>query len=75
MKRSEIDASIKEDLIRIPVGENMQGELRLLYNSRRRSDLSLNKSRRETMTYCIEVIKKLNHGKEPEFDKTYFEYG
>jgi len=73
IKRKDIEAAIAGDLKHIHYKEGMQAELRMLYNSRRGSDLSLAKSRKETIQYCAEVIKKLNHGKAAEYDKVYFE--
>jgi DNA-directed RNA polymerase subunit F len=73
MNKQEMTDTVIADLIHIATGPDEQTELRMIYNSRRRKDLVIGKSRKETIEYCIEVIKKINPNWQPEFDKTYFD--
>ena len=65
---------VKEDLKYIPEGPDFarQGELRMLYNKRRRQDLLDSKSRKETMTLCLEFLKRDDRKWQPSFDVDYF---
>jgi hypothetical protein len=74
MNRQEMIDTLKEDLKHIPEGPNFarQGELRMLYNKRRKQDLVDGKSRRETMTHCLEFLKRDDRNWQPNFDVDYF---
>ena len=65
---------VTEELTHIPKGSGvMHGWLRTYYNRRRRHDLSKGeKTKEETMRYCINEIRKENPSWNPEFDPTFF---
>jgi hypothetical protein len=74
MNLQEMVSAVAEDLKHIPDGPDLdiQNELRVLYNSHRRKDLTLDKSRKETITYCMEVIKSSYPGWSPNVDTSFF---
>jgi len=74
MKQQEMVSAVAEDLKHIPDGPDydIQNELRVLYNARRRHDLTENKSRKETITYCIEFVKRSYPGWRPNIDSAFF---
>lgn len=64
---------VKEELKHIPSGYGvMHGWLRTYYNRWRRQDLSKGKSKEETLSRCIEAIRKENPSWHPEYDITFF---
>ena len=74
MKREEMTRIVQLELRHLPRGDvgSPQNELRKLYNVRRRHDLATNKTRRETMRFCIQVMEGKHPGFVPEYDKTFF---
>jgi len=74
MNKQEMIDAVKQDLKHIPEGPNFsrQGDLRMLYNKRRRQDLVDSKSKKETMTHCLEFLKRDDRNWQPNFDIDYF---
>ncbi|MDH5440260.1 MAG: hypothetical protein OEZ48_15385 [Candidatus Bathyarchaeota archaeon] len=74
MKREEMTRIVQSELGHLPKGDvgSPQNELRKLYNARRRHDLATNKTRRETMQFCIQEMERKHPGFVPEYDKTFF---
>ena len=74
MKREEMTRIVRSELGHLPKGDvgSQQNELRKLYNARRRHDLARNKTRRETMQFCIQEMERKHPGFVPEYDKTFF---
>jgi hypothetical protein len=76
MNKEEMIDGVKEDLKHIPEGPDFarQGELRMLYNKRRRQDVLDSKSRKETITHCLEFLKRdeRNRTWQPNFEIDYF---
>jgi hypothetical protein len=74
MNGQELVSALVEDLKHIPDGPDLdiQNELRVLYNSRRRKDLAAGKSRKETIKYCITMIKCAYPGWLPNIDSAFF---
>ena len=65
---------VKEELKRIPKDRDYdaQGELRLLYNAVRRRDLKYGKTKEETLSHCIETVKKRYPSWLPSYEKNFF---
>jgi len=73
MNQEEMTRIVKEELRHIPSGDGvMHGWLRTYYNRRRRHDLSKGKSKEETMSWCIDEIRKESPSWLPEYDITFF---
>jgi len=73
MNQEEMTRIVKEELRHIPSGDGvMHGWLRTYYNRRRRHDLSKGKTKEETMSWCIEEIRKQSPDWLAEYDITFF---
>jgi len=73
MNQEEMTRIVKDELRHIPSGYGvMHGWLRTYYNRRRRHDLSKGKSKEETLTWCIDKIRKESPSWFPEYDITFF---
>ena len=73
MNQDEMTDIVREELTHIPKGYGvMRGWLRTYYNRRRRHDLSKGKTKEESLTWCINEIKKENLNWHPEYDITFF---
>jgi len=73
MNQEEMTRIVKEELRHIPSGDGvMHGWLRTYYNRRRRHDLSKGKTKEETMSWCIDEIRKESPSWLPEYDITFF---
>jgi hypothetical protein len=77
MKEEELRITVAEDLRHISLGpdDDIQHELRVLFNSRRRKDLADGRTGKETITYCTNFIKQMYPGWQPNVDAVYFELG
>lgn len=74
MKKEEMTKIVRSELQYLPKDEvgSLQNEMRKMYNSRRRHDLAINKTRRETLQFCIQVIKSKDPSFIPEYDQSFF---
>ena len=73
MNQEEMTRIVKEELRHIPSGDGvMHGWLRTYYNRRRRHDLSRGKPKEETLSWCIDEIRKESPSWLPEYDITFF---
>ena len=73
MNQEEMTHIVKEELRHIPSGDGvMHGWLRTYYNRRRRHDLSKGKSKEETLSWCIDEIRKESPRWLAEYDITFF---
>ena len=73
MNQQEMTDIVSEELKHIPRGYGrMHGWLRTYYNRRRRHDLAKEKTKEETLSYCIDEIRKENSNWNPEYDITFF---
>ena len=73
MNQQEMTDMVKKELEHIPSGYGSRhGWLRTCYNRRRRHDLIKGKTKEETLTYCINEIRKEDPRWHPEYDPTFF---
>ncbi|MHB8546554.1 MAG: hypothetical protein ACYDAJ_07305 [Nitrosotalea sp.] len=74
MKNEEMIKLIDDELMHIPkVYDSItQAQLRSTYNMSRRHDLTVGKTKEETLASCIESLKKDNPSWEPSYDKNFF---
>jgi len=73
MNQQEMTNIVKEELSHIPSGYGvLHGWLRTYYNRRRRHDLTKGKTKEETLSWCIDEIKKEDPNWNPEYDITFF---
>jgi len=73
MNQQEMTDIVSEELKHIPSGYGrMHGWLRTYYNRRRRHDLAKGKTKEETLSWCIDEIRKENPNWHPEYDITFF---
>ena len=73
MNAQEMTDIVREELAHIPSGYGvMHGWLWHYYNRRRRHDLTKGKTKEETLTWCIDEIRKENLNWNPEYDITFF---
>lgn len=73
MNQQEMTDIVREELTHIPKGHGvMHGWLRHYYNRRRRHDLAKGKTKEETLTYCINEIRKEDPNWHPEYDIAFF---
>lgn len=65
---------VREELRHIPKGYGPRhGWLRYYYNNIRRRDLAKgNKTKEESLSYCIDLIRKEDPSWHPEYDPTFF---
>jgi hypothetical protein len=75
MIEEDVRISISEDLKHIRHGpdDDIQHELRVLFNSHRREDLVRGLARKDTVTFCIALLKQRYPGWQPNIDKVYFD--
>jgi len=75
MNEDQIRTSVAEDLRRIRLGPDtdIQHELRVIFNSRRKHDLVEGHTRKETITYCIDFVRRMYPGWRPNVDTVYFD--
>ena len=72
MNQQEMTDMVKEELTHIPSGTDRHGWLRTYYNRRRRHDLAKGKTKEETLSWCIDEIRKEDPNWHPEYDPTFF---
>lgn len=74
MKREDMTKLINEELIHIPkvYGDKRQSELRMIYNASRLHDLKIGKPREETLSSCMESLKKSHPSWNPTYDSSFF---
>lgn len=74
MNREEMTRIVQSELRHLPRGEvgSPQNELRKLYNSRRRHDIAAEKTRRETLRFCVQTMKVKYPSFTPEYDHDFF---
>lgn len=74
MRPEEMTRIVNEDLRHIGMGmdANAQSIMRNIYNSKRRHDLSLGKSKKETLEFCLNYIKKEHPSFVVSYDPEYF---
>jgi len=73
MKRNEMTEIVNAELKHIPSDVDVpQKVLRYLYNMARRRDLTKEKTKEETLLYCIDVVKKNHPAWTPKYDQSYF---
>ena len=74
MNQQEMTDIVSEELKHIPKGYGPRhGWLRVYYNRRRRHDLAKgNTTKEETLSYCINEIRKEDPNWKPEYDPTFF---
>ena len=73
MNQQEMTDIVSEELTHIPSGYGVRhGWLRYYYNNVRRRDLVKGKTKEETLSYCIDEIRKDNPNWNPEYDITFF---
>ena len=73
MNEQEMTKIVSEELKHIPSGYGVRhGWLRHYYNRYRRRDLSKGKTKEETLSYCIDLIRKEDPNWNPEYDPTFF---
>ncbi len=76
MNQQEMTDIVSEELKHIPSGYGrMHGWLRTYYNRRRRHDLAKGKTKEETLSWCIDEIRKEDSKWNPEYDITFFKCG
>lgn len=76
MNAQQMTDIVKKELAHIPRGYGARhGWLRTYYNRRRRHDLTKGKTKEETLTYCINEIRKEDPNWHPEYDPTFFKIG
>jgi|GEM_PF-2896455 hypothetical protein len=75
MNQEELRAIVAEDLMHIRLGPDVeiQHELRVLFNARRKKDLADGFARKETIIHCIDYIKRVYPGWRPNIDRAYFD--
>ena len=73
MNPQEMTDIVSEELTHIPRGYGVRhGWLRHYYNRYRRRDLAKGKTKEETLSYCIDEIRKEDPNWHPEYDPTFF---
>ena len=73
MNQKEMADIVKEELRHIPRGDGrMHGWLRAYYNRRRMHDLAEGKTKEETLSWCLDVLRKEDPNWNPEYDITFF---
>lgn len=74
MKREEMTKLVNDELTHIPkvYGSITQAELRAIYNMSRRHNLTVGKTKEDTLLSCIELLKKDDPSWQPTFDKNFF---
>lgn len=74
MKRNEMNEMIKTELEHIPEENKNQKLLRYCYNMVRRSHLFISDHtpKEETLSACIEMLKKGEPSFQPIYDKNFF---
>ena len=74
MIKEEMTRIVQSELRHLPRGDvgSPQNELRKLYNSRRRHDIAANKTRGETLRFCIQAMKDKHPSFIPEYDHHFF---
>ena len=76
MNQQEMTDIVSEELKHIPSGYGrMHGWLRTYYNRRRRHDLAKGNTKEETLSWCIDEIRKEDSNWHPEYDITFFKCG
>lgn len=76
MNKEEMISLVNEELLHIPKVYNSieQAQLRSTYNAMRRHNITLGKTKEETILSCIESIRKDNKPDwQPQYDKNFFE--
>jgi len=76
LKREELTRIVKSELEHIGKGDrgSPQNRLRLLYNARRRYDLTkTDKTRGDTLQHCIQAMKKEYPDFVPRYDGDFFQ--
>ncbi len=76
MKREEMTKVVNEELMHIPRDKeyNTQAVFRALYNTMRRHHLTKGKTKEETITECVDYLKKEYPGCNPLYDKNFFRF-
>lgn len=73
MNQEEMTRIVKEELRHIPSGDGvMHGWLQTYYNRRRRHDLTKGRKKEETLSWCIDEIRKESPEWLAEYDITFF---
>jgi hypothetical protein len=74
MNQEELRASVATDLEHIRLGPDadIQHELRVLFSERRKKDLAGGLPRQDTIAYCIDYLRRLYPGWQPNVDSGYF---
>jgi len=73
MNQQEMTDIVSEELTHIPSGYGVRhGWLLHYYNRRRRHDLVKGKTKEETLSWCIDVIRREDPNWNPEYDITFF---
>lgn len=77
MDQEQIRTDIAQDLkhIQLSPDSDIQHELRVLFNAQRRSDIAKGRTRKETITFCIDFVRQTYPGWQPNVDKDYFDLG
>ncbi len=73
MKREEMTRIVNEELKHIPddYEHEEQRTLRFVYNAVRRRDIKNNKTKEESLVYCIDLVKKDHPSWSPIYDPTF----
>jgi len=73
MNSQEMTNIVNEELTHIPRGHGVTHRwLRYYYNNERRRDLVKGKTKENTLSYCIDLIRKDNPNWNPEYDIIFF---
>lgn len=66
---------VNDELLHIPKVYNSieQSHLRSIYNAMRRHNLTLSKTKEETLLSCIESVRKDKPSWQPLYDRNFFE--
>ena len=74
MNNEEMTRVVNDELTHIPkiYDDIIQAGLRSSYNASRRHGLTIGKTKEETLSLCIERIKKDNPSWQPTYDTSFF---
>ena len=74
MNNEEMTKVVNDELTHISeiYDDLSQAGLRSMYNASRRHGLKIGKTKEETLSICIEMIKKDYPSWQPQYDKNFF---
>jgi len=74
MNKEDMAKLVSDELMYIPevYGDDRQAELRMIYNASRRHGLKIGKTKEETLSFSITVLKKDYPSWSPTYDSSFF---